>query len=186
MPYDASAVWAVGPAAFSLTVAAPEAAALIAAVARRELVSSLADLAAALERRADRPPGPPVLLDLVGRAVTPARLLRLGGATIDLGDARVEGFFRRLAASGIPRRLGIAGVRLLADGTALSLGGRHTMRRLAAVLGLPVHGTVGALSPRCFGASGFDPGHAHLLVEAGALSPWRPRRTATADLKETR
>jgi hypothetical protein len=68
-------------------------------------------------------------------------------------------------------RLGVVAVRLLGCETAVEVGGQHTVRRLAATLGVRVYGTKKALLKSHYVASGLDERFAHLLLVEAAQLP---------------
>src|SRR5437667_11908953 len=81
--------------------------------------SSLADLRALLERRLDGPASP-ITLDLIGHSTRDHHLLRLGDTAIDMLDAVVARFFRRVADDHLLSRLDVIAVGLLGCETAVS------------------------------------------------------------------
>jgi hypothetical protein len=130
---------------------------------------SLPELRQVLERhRADATS--PTTLDLIGHSTRHHHLLRLGGTPIDMLDRGVARFFHALADDTLLERLGVVAVRLLGCETAVTDGGRRTLRMLARTLRLPVYGTLVQLTKSHSTAEGFDPTFAHILVEASALS----------------
>ncbi len=131
--------------------------------------ASLPELRRVLERhRADG--AGPVTLDLIGHSTRHHHLLRLGHTPIDMLDRDVARFFRALAHDGVLARPDVVAVRLLGCETAVTDGGRRTMRMLARVVGLPVYGTLVPLTKSHSVAGGFDPAFEHVLVEASALA----------------
>jgi hypothetical protein len=102
--------------------------------------SSLDDLRAVLEARRGVPASP-VILDLIGHSTRDHHLLRLGNTPIDMLDRRVARFFQSLMSDQLLQHLAVVAVRLLGCGTAVSPGGRRTLRLLASTLRMPVFGS---------------------------------------------
>ena len=134
---------------------------------------SFAELRAVLERRPEGR-GSPVTLDLIGHSTRGHHLLRLGNDPVDMLDPVVARFFRSVADLRLLPRLGVAAVRLLGCETAVSSGGRRTLRLLARTLGLPVFGTLKPLMKSHYNEHGFNPAFAQVLVEASELGAGLP------------
>ncbi len=130
--------------------------------------SSLDELRAVLERRLDGPT-PPMTVDLIGHSTRDHHLLRLGHTAIDMLDPVVARFFRSLTDDRLLSRLGVVAVRLLGCETAVSPGGKQTLRLLARTLRLPVFGASKPLMKSHYDQLGFDPAFARVLVEASGL-----------------
>jgi hypothetical protein len=130
--------------------------------------SSLDDLRAVLEARRCVPSSP-VILDLIGHSTRDHHLLRLGNTPIDMLDRRVARFFQSLMSDQLLQHLAVVAVRLLGCGTAVSPGGRRTLRLLASTLRMPVFGTIKPLGKSHYDELGFNPAFAHVLVEATEL-----------------
>jgi hypothetical protein len=130
--------------------------------------SSLDDLRAVLEGRLDVPASP-VTLDLIGHSTRDHHLLRLGDTPIDMLDRRVARFFQSLTSDQLLQRLEVVAVRLLGCETAVSTGGRRTLRLLASTLRMPVFGATKPLGKSHYDELGFNPAFAHVLVEATEL-----------------
>ena len=96
---------------------------------------SLGELRGRLEGRLQSS-GPPVTLDLIGHSTRDHHLLRLGDTPIDMLDPAVAGFFRELAASGLPARLQIVAVRLLGCATAVTFMARGQGPTAVILLGV--------------------------------------------------
>jgi hypothetical protein len=92
--------------------------------------NSLGDLRAVLEQRLGGPTSP-VTLDLMGHSTRDHHLLRLGDDRIDMLDPFVARFFRSLADEHLLPRLEVVAMRLLGCETAVSPGGKRTLRLLA-------------------------------------------------------
>ena len=129
-------------------------------------VASLGDVRAVLEGRTGVP-GQRVNLDLIGHSTRDHHLLLLGDTPVDMFDRGVAQWFRSLAADQLLERLGVVAVRLLGCETAVSTGGRRTMRLLASTLRVPVFGASKPLMKSHYDELGFNPAFAHVLVEAG-------------------
>jgi hypothetical protein len=131
--------------------------------------TSLGDLQAVLEQQLDEVTTP-VTLDLIGHSTRGHHLLRLGDTPVDMLDPNVARFFRAVADARLLPRLRVTAVRLLGCETAVTDGGRRTLRMLAHTLRLPVHGTTVPLLKSHSNATGFDPSFGHILVEATSLA----------------
>ena len=156
----------------SLNVISPDAEGLffgaVARCADLHHANSLADLRAVLERRPEGPASP-VTLDLIGHSTRDHHLLRLGDDRVDMLDPVVARFFRSVASDQLLSRRGVVAVRLLGCKTAVSPGGRRTLRLLARTLRLPVFGSVKPLMKSHYDERGFNPAFAHVLVEASEV-----------------
>jgi hypothetical protein len=130
--------------------------------------SSLDDLRAVLERRLDGPT-PPITLDVIGHSTRDHHLLRLGDTVIDMLNPVVARFFRSIVDDHLLSRLEVVAVRLLGCETAVSPGGKQTLRLLARTLRIPVFGAIKPLMKSHYDKLGFDPAFAKVLVEASEL-----------------
>lgn len=63
----------------------------------------------------------------------------------------------------------VVAVRLLGCETAVSPGGKRTLRLLARTLRIPVFGSIKPLMKSHYDKLGFNPAFAHILVEASEL-----------------
>jgi hypothetical protein len=133
--------------------------------------SSLGELRDVLESLPNNESGPERSLDLLGHSSAGHHLLRLGHTKIDMLDPAVARDFRALVAGDLLLRLRIRALRLLGCETAVSDAGQRTMRMLARTLHMPVYGTLVQLIDSHWGADGFDPAFAHVLVRAGGQEP---------------
>jgi hypothetical protein len=142
----------------------------IARLAELHRASSLSELRALLERL-DRPAEAcrTTTLDLIGHSTRDHHLLRLGDDRVDMLDPAVARFFRALANDGVLSRLGIAAVRLLGCETAVTAGGKRTLRMLSTAIRLPVFGATRTLAKSHYDERGFDPVFARILVEASRV-----------------
>ena len=131
--------------------------------------NSLDDLRAVLERRLDGPTSP-MTLDLLGHSTRDHHLLRLGNDRIDMLDPVVARFFRTMSDDHLLSRLEVVAVRLLGCETAVTPGGRRTLRLLARTLRLPVYGSIKPLMKSHYDKLGFNPAFARILVEASELA----------------
>jgi hypothetical protein len=130
--------------------------------------NSLGDLRAVLERRLDGPTSP-ITLDVIGHSTRDHHLLRLGDDRVDMLDPVVARFFRSIADEHLLSRLEVVAVRLLGCETAVSPGGKRTMRLLARTLRIPVFGSIKPLMKSHYDGLGFNPTFAQVLVEASEL-----------------
>lgn len=85
-------------------------------------------------------------------------------------DPVVARFFRSIAADCLLPRLEVVAVRLLGCETAVSPGGKRTLRFLARTLRIPVFGTLKPLMKSHYDKLGFNPAFAHILAEASELA----------------
>lgn len=129
---------------------------------------SLDDLRAVLERRLDGPASP-MTLDVIGHSTRDHHLLRLGDTAIDMLDPIVARFFGSIADDHLLLRLEVVAVRLLGCETAVSPGGKRTLRLLARTLRIPVFGAIKPLMKSHYGELGFSPAFSQVLVEASEL-----------------
>lgn len=141
--------------------------------ANTAIAASLDDVVPALQAQAARPRAGALAVDLIGHSTRDHQLLRLGSTTIDLLDLGVRRFFEAIAARGLLRAADAVCVRLIGCETARSASGQRTLRLLAAIIDLPVHGTRARISRMHNTGRGFDPRFHHLLVEvAPRRVPW--------------
>jgi hypothetical protein len=130
------------------------------------VAASLDDLPRALEVQAARPRVAALTVDLLGHSTRDHHLLRLGSTVIDALDLGVLRRFEAIARSGVLRAINAVGLRLLGCETARSPSGQRTMRLLAEVLAMPVHGTRKIIGRAHHTEHGFRPMFHHVLVEA--------------------
>jgi len=148
------------------------------------IVTSLQDMAHALEVQAARPRVAALAIDLVGHSTRDHQLLRLGSTTIDALDLGVLRFFEGVAASGVLRDMNAVCLRLLGCETATSPSGQRTMRLLASVLKMPVYGTRKRITRTHHTERGFNPLFSLCQFPSGTLAASRheaPPRPATPD-----
>lgn len=143
-----------------------------------ELARLLDELAAAAGPQRSAAPR---TLDLIGHSTAGAALLRLGDWVIDAASPEAMRWWCALVDRGVLGRLGIRAVRLLGCGTAGTPRARATLRALAALLGVEVHGAPHLLHAGHYGAAGFLDAWRFLLVEARALDEPPPGATARGD-----
>jgi hypothetical protein len=167
----------------SLNLVSPDALDTIPAAMRcaasTRIVASLDELHRALEDQATHPRDAATALDidLIGHSTRDHHLLRVGATVIDTLDLGVRRFFEQLARTGLLGAVNAASLRLLGCETAVSPSGQRTLRTLAAVLQLPVHGTRKRLFKSYYSAQGLQPQFRSVLFE-GCPSGRRSIRSA--------
>jgi len=108
-------------------------------------------------------------MDLIGHSTRDHHFLRLGDTAIDMLDPVVARFFQSVAGDRLLPRLQVVSVRLLGCETAVSPGGRRTLRLLARTLRVPVFGTTRQIGKSHYDEIGFNPVFAGVLVEASQV-----------------
>ena len=106
-------------------------------------------------------------LDLVGHSTRAHHFLRIGQTPIDMLDRKVEQFFTDLVADDL--LAGFSALRLLGCETAISATGKHTLRRLEQISGLPVWGTTKVLIKSHYDENGFKRASERALVAASRV-----------------